>query len=135
VKFGAIAINLKLLPLLSHPFSLPLSPSLYYPRPLTLLWRLMFLEIFFIFHFQDPELFIPDRWGPNDPDAEKLKEMNFPFSLGKRNCVGQNLAMLEIKLVLASIFKDFRFELQSPVSVDYCIILKPANANVKVFKC
>ncbi|GAA0170939.1 oxygenase [Lithospermum erythrorhizon] len=33
----------------------------------------------------------------------------FPFSLGPRNCVGQNLAMVESKIVLAMIIQHFSF--------------------------
>ena len=77
------------------------------------------------FSVQDPDKFIPERWAPENPEAEKLKELYFPFSLGKRNCVGQNLASLETKLVLASVFKSFRFELKSSLEVDYFLTLKP----------
>ena len=68
---------------------------------------------------------MPDRWKPDNPEAMKLKELYFPFSLGKRNCVGQNLASLETKLVLASLFKSFRFEIESAVDTDYFLTLKP----------
>ena len=81
---------------------------------------------------QDPNKFNPERWAPENPEAEKLKELYFPFSLGKRNCVGQNLASLQTKLVLASVFKSYRFELQSAVEADYFLTLK-AVAAVKVY--
>ena len=47
------------------------------------------------------DCFQPERWQPNDPDAALLAELFMPFSLGRRNCVGQNLAMLELKMVLS----------------------------------
>ena len=60
-----------------------------------------------------------------------------PFSLGKRNCVGQNLAKLEIKLLLATLYKSFSFELTSEVVVDYFLTIKPVNAYMRVLsaKC
>jgi cytochrome P450 len=82
---------------------------------------------------QDPEAFKPDRWLPSDPDAEKLKELYHPFSMGKRNCVGQNLALLEMKMVLATVFRSFRFELVSEVDHDYFLTLKPINAHMRVY--
>jgi cytochrome P450 len=81
---------------------------------------------------QNPDGFDPDRWAPGAVDEEKLKELFTPFALGKRNCVGQNLAKIELKLVLATLYKSFSFELVSEVSVDYFLTLKPANAHMKV---
>lgn len=52
--------------------------------------------------------------------------------MGKRNCVGQNLAMFEMKMVLATVFKSYRFELVSEVDHDYFMTLKPTNAHVRV---
>jgi benzoate 4-monooxygenase len=60
-----------------------------------------------------PDEFIPERWAEENPDAAVLREMNVPFSVGKRGCVGQNLALLELKLVLSSVFYSYDFELIS----------------------
>ena len=46
--------------------------------------------------------------------------------------MGQNLASLQTKIVLASVFKSFRFELQSAVEADYFLTLK-AVAAVRVY--
>jgi cholesterol 24-hydroxylase len=81
---------------------------------------------------RDPHDFIPERWADSDPDAAKLKELSFPFSTGKRACVGQNLALLELKLVLANLIYSYDFELVSDISEMYYITLKPQNANFKV---
>ena len=83
---------------------------------------------------QDPELFDPDRWLPDNPDAEKLKELYYPYSMGKRSCVGQNLAVLEIKLILASVLRSFRFQLVSQPGMDYFFALKPTNVHMRVHK-
>lgn len=90
--------------------------------------------------WQDPEKFLPERWLEDDPfgEKEKLKELFFPFALGKRNCVGQNLAKMELKLVLATLLRAFRFELQmgaeEEVVRDYFLTLKPSQAFFKVFE-
>jgi cytochrome P450 len=62
-----------------------------------------------------------------------LEEISFPFALGKRNCVGQNLAKLELKMVLATVLRAFRFVLQTEVGQDYFLTLKPVNAYFKAF--
>lgn len=85
---------------------------------------------------KDPEKFLPDRWAEDAPDAEKqrLKDAFFPFALGKRNCVGQNLAKMELRLILAYMLRNYRFELQTEFSKDYFLTMKPVNAMFIVYK-
>jgi cytochrome P450 len=82
---------------------------------------------------QDPESFNPDRWNPDSPDLEQLKVSFLPFALGRRNCIGQNLATFEMKLILATLYRSFRFELQTVVGKECHLTLKPTNAFLKVF--
>lgn len=85
---------------------------------------------------REPDEFIPERWADTDPDAAKLKELFLPFSFGRRGCVGQNLAALEMKLVLAALFYRYEFELLCPEQVKdfFFITLKPLNARFKIKK-
>ena len=57
--------------------------------------------------FPNPDVFEPTRWiGP----AEKLHERErwlVPFSRGSRGCLGRNLAMSEMYVTLASLFRRF----------------------------
>mmetsp|Transcript_14207 Transcript_14207/g.13729 ORF Transcript_14207/g.13729 Transcript_14207/m.13729 type:complete len:480 (-) Transcript_14207:28-1467(-) len=89
--------------------------------------------VLFRMGIQDPESFNPDRWSPESPELERLKVSFLPFSLGKRNCIGQNLANFEMKLILATLFRSFRFELQTEVEKECFITLKPKNTFLKVF--
>ena len=80
-------------------------------------------------------MFIPERWSVENPDYDTLKLMaNLPFSYGKRNCVGQNLAMMEIRLVLAHLLHSFSFELVSEVQKDYFLTLKPKDVRLRVHR-
>jgi len=74
---------------------------------------------------REPDLFLPERWAEGDPDAAKLKELFIPFSTGRRNCIGQPLASLELKMALATIFKKFDFQLVSEVQDFFFLTLKP----------
>lgn len=52
--------------------------------------------------FPDPERFDPDRWLPGRPTAQERRAM-MPFSVGNRKCLGDEFAMVEATLALATI--------------------------------
>ena len=61
--------------------------------------------------YPDPFEFNPDRW--ND---QPLKPHEFmPFGGGVRRCIGAPLALLEMKIVVATWVKSFMFELPDDV--------------------
>ncbi|ORX98676.1 aflN/ verA/ monooxygenase [Clohesyomyces aquaticus] len=62
-------------------------------------------------YFHDPDAFLPERWlvGPEDP-LYPPKGAWRPFEFGPRNCLGQTLALTEMKIVLALTVR--RFEMQ-----------------------
>ncbi|EMD94546.1 hypothetical protein COCC4DRAFT_45065 [Bipolaris maydis ATCC 48331] len=64
-------------------------------------------------NFAHPEKFAPERWLPNAPLAYSNDRKNVfqPFSTGPRNCVGKNLAMAEMKLILARLVWQFEWQL------------------------
>ncbi|MSQ95748.1 MAG: cytochrome P450 [Gemmataceae bacterium] len=66
--------------------------------------------------FDEPERFRPERWG-----EERIKSLPkfayFPFGGGPRVCIGQQFAMMELVLILATIAQKFRFRLQRSATV------------------
>lgn len=71
--------------------------------------------------FPKPTHFIPERFIPNQtpfPEAELFepsgKYAYQPFSVGPRNCIGQELAMIEARIVLALTVREFDFILEYP---------------------
>ncbi|KAI4098816.1 MAG: hypothetical protein L6R37_006270 [Teloschistes peruensis] len=53
--------------------------------------------------YPNPLEFIPDRWlGDIDP---AMNQNLVPFTRGSRNCIGSNLALSEINLALAVLFR------------------------------
>lgn len=61
--------------------------------------------------FPDPERFDPDRW--RDTSAQPRFAF-FPFGGGVRRCIGEGFAWMEAKLILATLLRDWRFELTRP---------------------
>uniref|UniRef100_A0A8H7NBH0 Cytochrome P450 n=1 Tax=Bionectria ochroleuca TaxID=29856 RepID=A0A8H7NBH0_BIOOC len=59
-------------------------------------------------YWADPEDFNPDRWlvGPEDP-LHPVKGAWIPFQHGPKNCLGQPLAILELKICLVMTLREF----------------------------
>lgn len=66
-------------------------------------------------NFKDPEKFVPERWTGEDPAYKNDRiEAAQVFSLGPRNCIGRNLAYLEMRLVIAKLVWNFDLENSTP---------------------
>ncbi|KAL3887162.1 hypothetical protein ACJMK2_027112 [Sinanodonta woodiana] len=58
--------------------------------------------------FKEPERFFPERFL--DADGHLIKpEEHIPFSIGRRVCLGENVARMEIFLFLAALIQTFEF--------------------------
>ncbi|XP_044146869.1 cytochrome P450 2C15-like [Bufo gargarizans] len=57
-------------------------------------------------HFEEPEKFDPGRFLDSDGNFKK-NEAYIPFLLGKRSCVGENLATMEVFLFFTSLLQNF----------------------------
>jgi cytochrome P450 len=60
--------------------------------------------------FEDPKSFKPERWD-NDLAKRLPRCAYFPFGDGPRICIGNQFAMVEAVLVLATILQRYRFSL------------------------
>ncbi len=58
--------------------------------------------------WRDPLRFDPERFLVEDPARPKYAY--FPFLGGPRKCIGDQLAILEAKVILAALLRSFRFE-------------------------
>ncbi|XWS66284.1 hypothetical protein CRYUN_Cryun05aG0186200 [Craigia yunnanensis] len=59
----------------------------------------------------DADKFNPERFANGVAAACKFPHVYIPFGIGPRICLGQNLAMTELKILLALILSNFKFSL------------------------
>lgn len=76
--------------------------------------------------FHEPLRFDPDRWT-GTAEAERPPFSYFPFGGGIRRCIGESFALMEAKLLLASIAQRWRLRLDPAQAVDVLprITLRP----------
>ncbi|KAJ0112763.1 hypothetical protein Patl1_00057 [Pistacia atlantica] len=77
----------------------------------------------------DAHEFNPERFGKGILGACKFPQAYIPFGAGSRTCVGQNFAMIELKVILSLILSKFCFSL-SPAyhhSPAHRLVLEPGN--------
>ncbi|XP_050413253.1 cytochrome P450 4F4 [Patella vulgata] len=95
------------------------------------------MQIYALHHnfkvWDDPMVFKPERFS-----SENIKDMDpfafIPFSAGLRNCIGQNFAMHEMKVVIARILHSFTLSLDPNWEVKKAprAVMKSVN-GIKMF--
>ena len=76
--------------------------------------------------WKSPEIFDPSRFAP--ASAEKTHPFaHIPFGGGPRVCIGQNMAEMQILLVMTAIIRNYNFELcdKKEVGMHAMMLLKP----------
>ncbi|KAK3874427.1 hypothetical protein Pcinc_020632 [Petrolisthes cinctipes] len=58
-------------------------------------------------YWKDPHQFLPERWLDDKGCFSTKKEGFLPFSVGKRQCVGEGLARMELMIFLAAVMANF----------------------------
>lgn len=61
-------------------------------------------------HFPNPDVFDPNRWLTKEKTLDPYAFT--PFSAGPRTCIGQHLAMNEIKIILSEFVNMFEFDIK-----------------------
>ena len=79
--------------------------------------------------WDNPEAFDPSRFEP-EARKERHPSAHIPFGGGPRKCIGSNMAMVQMLLVLALLVRRYDFELASsePVEMDPMMVLHPKGS-------
>jgi hypothetical protein len=65
--------------------------------------------------WERPDDFVPERWLAREGDPLHVRKNAFrPFELGPRNCIGQELAQLELRAVLALTVRELNVKSDYP---------------------
>ncbi|PTB37642.1 uncharacterized protein TrAFT101_005480 [Trichoderma asperellum] len=87
--------------------------------------------------FPDPDAFRPERWIEAAEKGQNLKKHLVSFTKGSRNCIGINLAYMELFLTVAAFVRRFNLELVDTTPDDVRVVREflvgfTKNGNVKV---
>ena len=86
-------------------------------------------------NFTHAHEFKPERWLESNPTAcAHNRNASTPFGAGPRFCPGRNLALLEIKMAMAMLCKNFsitRVETELPVQEIFSFTMMPDKLMVK----
>jgi len=86
--------------------------------------------------FDAPEEFRPQRWLDGDKATHDAR-VHMPFGTGPRICPGRALAMLEIRVLVATIFSSFELErvgAADDVREIFAVTLAPRGLKVRVHR-
>ena len=85
---------------------------------------------------QDAEAFVPDRFDGR-PELMGPGSSFLPFSAGPRQCIGQQFALLESTLVLATLVAGVRLHLVPghPVEPEALVTLRPRDGLLMTAEC
>ncbi|KIM95590.1 hypothetical protein OIDMADRAFT_133798 [Oidiodendron maius Zn] len=99
-------------------------------------------------NFANPNQFLPGRWidGVESSERDKNESLSTafrgiiePFSVGPRNCLGKNLAWVEMRLILARVLRSFDLELVdngwNPDEQKIYTLWEKPRLNVKLKMC
>lgn len=82
-----------------------------YPTDEVLVWGASSLTHRHPDYWERPDEFLPERWLAKEGEPlHPRKNAWRPFELGPRNCIGQELAQLELRAILAMTLRDLDFE-------------------------
>jgi cytochrome P450 len=98
-------------------------------------------------HFPEPDSFQPSRWiseksdsslanGEGDGGTDAMKKLYMPFSRGMYRCVGQAMALLSLRIIVATLVLKYDFKLAENAKItdmdwdDHFLIIPKGKCNL-----
>ncbi|KAH9839883.1 cytochrome P450 [Rhodofomes roseus] len=81
----------------------------------------------------DASEFRPERWIEASPGRKKqMMEAFVPFSIGPRACIGRSLAIMQLHIIVATLFRRYEFALKSdaPLQIRDVLARRPLECLV-----
>ena len=86
------------------------------------------------YHFAEPQAFRPRRWLGENAGAHDVSA-HIPFGSGPRLCPGRSLALLEMKLLLSMLYRNFNVERvggADGVRENFAFTMSPVGLKVRL---
>ncbi|KAF2646987.1 cytochrome P450, partial [Lophiostoma macrostomum CBS 122681] len=83
----------------------------------------------------DAASFRPERWLESEERAKEMSKSWLSFGSGSRTCIGKNISLLEISLLIPELVRNFDFELvdkQAPLESENIWFVRQKNVNCRV---
>ncbi|CCM03251.1 uncharacterized protein FIBRA_05377 [Fibroporia radiculosa] len=84
---------------------------------------------------EDAGDFVPERWINMEADAKVgMMQAFVPFSVGPRACIGRNLAIMQLHIMIATIFRRYSFVVEGdgPLLVQDSLVRKPKECIIGI---
>ncbi|KAF2737912.1 cytochrome P450 [Polyplosphaeria fusca] len=84
---------------------------------------------------EDAAMFNPERWLESEERTKRMDRMWLPFGSGSRTCIGKNISLLEISLLVPELVRKFDFELANPeaeLESENIWFVRQENVNCRV---
>jgi cytochrome P450/nitrite reductase/ring-hydroxylating ferredoxin subunit len=87
--------------------------------------------------FHQPDAFLPERWLDAAPAGAHEPAAHMPFGSGPRICPGRSLALLEMKLLLSTLYGAFEVEREGDgkeVREQFAFTMSPVGLKVRLHR-
>lgn len=80
-------------------------------------------------YFDEPNLFLPDRWLRNNGTTTKMQLATLPFAMGSRSCIGRKIAEIQLQTAIKELIKHYNVALNTSEEIE--MVLKMVAVPAK----